>query len=119
MNPMPDAAPTLDQIAFLNTILESSIEYSIVALNLAGTILAWNEGARRLYGYTAEEAVGKESDRILHVPEDVQSGRAAAILVETLKEGKWIGGVHRIRKDGTRFTTHVTMTVSEVTSAAE
>ena len=43
---------TGEQVAFLNSILESSTEYSIVATDLAGTILAWNEGARRIYVWT-------------------------------------------------------------------
>jgi hypothetical protein len=37
-----------ERTAFLNSILESSTEYSIVAKDLDGTIRAWNEGARRL-----------------------------------------------------------------------
>jgi PAS domain S-box-containing protein len=48
-----------EQAAFLNSILESSTEYSIVAKDLDGTILAWNEGARRIYGYEAGDVVGK------------------------------------------------------------
>ena len=43
------------QVAFLNTIIESSREYSIIAKDLAGTILAWNEGARRIYGYETSD----------------------------------------------------------------
>src|SRR5216683_627543 len=33
--------------AFLNNVLESSTEYSIIAKDLDGNILAWNEGAKR------------------------------------------------------------------------
>ena len=36
---------------FIANILESSTEYSIIAKDLTGKILLWNEGARRLYGY--------------------------------------------------------------------
>ena len=50
-----------ERAAFLNSILESSTEYSIVAKDLDGTIRAWNEGARRLYGYDPFDVVGKES----------------------------------------------------------
>jgi PAS domain S-box-containing protein len=113
--PSPAQFQELDHIAFLNTILESSIEYSIVALDLAGTILAWNEGAHHLYGYTAAEVVGKKSERILYVPEDIETGHAAAILREALK-GKWVGRLHRITKGGARFTTHVTMTLRRASS---
>ena len=37
--------------AFLDSILESSTEYSIIALDLDGRIIAWNQGARWIYGY--------------------------------------------------------------------
>src|SRR5207249_10061704 len=66
--------------AFMNNVLESSTEYSIIAKDLDGKVLAWNEGARRNYGYTAEETVGKLNSRILHSPEDIESGRVKALL---------------------------------------
>ena len=99
-----------EQAAFLSSILESSTEYSIVAKDLGGTITAWNEGARRIYGYEAADVVGRESAFILHDPEDVRSGRAQAILDEALRTGKWEGQLVRVKKNGTRFTAHVTIT---------
>ena len=99
-----------EQAAFLSSILESSTEYSIVAKDLDGTITAWNEGARRIYAYEAADVVGKESAFILHDPEDVRSGRARAILDEALRTGKWEGQLVRVKKNGTRFTAHVTIT---------
>src|SRR5713226_6487071 len=44
--------------AFLNNVLESSTEYSIIAKDLDGNILAWNEGAKRNYGYKAKKYQG-------------------------------------------------------------
>ena len=44
--------------AFLASIVESSDD-SIIGTNLDGKILSWNQGAERLFGYTAEEALGK------------------------------------------------------------
>ena len=38
-------------VDFITNILESSTEYSVIAKDLEGKILLWNEGARRLYGY--------------------------------------------------------------------
>ena len=100
-----------EQVAFLNSILESSTEYSIVAKDLAGTILAWNDGARRIYGYEPSDVVGKASAFILHDPKDVASGRAQAILDEARTAGKWSGELQRVRKDGTCFTAFVTITL--------
>jgi PAS domain S-box-containing protein len=99
-----------EQVAFLKTILESSTEYSIVAKDLSGTILAWNEGARRIYGYESDDAIGK-SAFMLHHPEDVASGRAQAILDEARQAGKWSGELRRVRKNGSVFTALVTITL--------
>ena len=57
---------------FIANILESSTEYSVIAKDLTGKILLWNEGARRLYGYEPEEVIGKSNSSILHAPEDVE-----------------------------------------------
>jgi PAS domain S-box-containing protein len=66
--------------SFLNNVFESSTEYSIIAQDLDGNILTWNEGARRTYGYSAEEMVGKMNWRLLHVAHDLETGRVQALL---------------------------------------
>ena len=102
---------TDEQVAFLNSILESSTEYSIIVTDLAGTILAWNEGARRIYGYEAAEVVGKATLALLHHPDDVRSGQAKAVLDEALLTGTWEGKLRRVRKNGEEFTARVTKTL--------
>ncbi|MBI2382892.1 MAG: PAS domain S-box protein [Gammaproteobacteria bacterium] len=89
--------------AFLNSVLESATEYSIVALDPDGRILSWNEGARRLYGYAADEMVGKATLEVLHTPEDRAGGRAALLLAIARGAGQAKGVFERLRKDGGRF----------------
>jgi PAS domain S-box-containing protein len=99
-----------EAVNFITNILESSTEYSVIGKDLDGKILLWNEGARRLYGYEPEEVVGKANSSILHVPEDVTSGRHREIMEAALRDGKWEGTLGRARKNGQRFTARVVIT---------
>ncbi len=58
---------------FLGQVIQSSTEYSVIVKDLDGTVLLWNEGAQKLYGYKAEEIIGQPAD-ILHAPEDIYLG---------------------------------------------
>ena len=99
-----------EAVNFITNILESSTEYSVIGKDLDGKILLWNEGARRLYGYEPEEVVGKANSSILHVPEDVKSGKHREIMQAALRDGKWEGTLARARKNGQRFTARVVIT---------
>jgi PAS domain S-box-containing protein len=99
-----------EAVDFITNILESSTEYSVIGKDLDGKILLWNEGARRLYGYEPEEVVGRANSQILHVPEDVESGRHKQIVQAALENGKWEGTLPRLRKNGERFTARVVIT---------
>jgi PAS domain S-box-containing protein len=100
-----------ERIAFLESILESATLHAIVAEDLSGTILCWNAGAQRIYGYDAEEIVGKQNSCALHIPEDVASG-CIDMLVNTARQtGIAEGSFQRVRKNGERFTASVTVTL--------
>ncbi len=95
---------------FITNILESSTENSVIAKDLEGTILLWNEGARRLYGYEPEEVVGKANASMLHATEDVAAGMPGQIMRTALEKGKWEGTVVRRRRNGEHFTARVVLT---------
>ncbi len=97
-------------VDFITSILESSTENSVIAKDLEGKILLWNEGARRLYGYEPDEVVGKANSSILHAPEDVAAGVPAQIMRTALEKGKWEGTLERRRKSGEQFTARVAIT---------
>jgi PAS domain S-box-containing protein len=99
-----------DAMDFVETILEASTEYSIIGKGVDGTILLWNEGARRLYGYEPEEIVGKANADLLHTPESIAAGLPQTMRQAALAFGKWEGTVTRVRRDGSRFTARVVIT---------
>jgi PAS domain S-box-containing protein len=99
-----------EAVAFITNILESSTEYSVIAKDLTGKILLWNEGARRLYGYEPDEVIGKQNSSILHTEEDIQAGLPVRIMRAAASEGKWEGMVTRRRKNGERFSARVVIT---------
>ncbi len=99
-----------EAVDFITNILESSTEYSVIAKDLTGKILLWNEGARRLYGYEPGEVIGKANSSILHTPQDVGSGVPAQIMQAALKQGKWEGTLTRRRKNGDQFTARLVIT---------
>lgn len=101
----------IETTSFINNVFDGSTEYSIIAMDLDEVILAWNEGARRNYGYTAGEMVRKQSSRLLHAPEDVASGRVKALLDAALATGKAEGVFARVRKGDSRFTASVAVTL--------
>ncbi len=100
-----------EALDFIGSLLESLSEYSIVVQDLESKILLWNEGARRIYGYEAEEVLGTATAAILHTPEDISSGKLQEILRATLSTGKWEGILTRVRKDGQRFRAHMLWTL--------
>ena len=97
-----------DQVAFLKSILDSPTEYSIIAIDLNGTIVAMNKTALNMYGYKWSEMIGK-SIFILSPPDVVKSGRAQALLDEAKKATRWTGEVSRIRKNKEQFPAFITI----------
>ncbi|MDQ4106435.1 MAG: PAS domain S-box protein [Actinomycetota bacterium] len=99
--------------ARLAAIVESSDD-AIIGKTLEGVITSWNSGARKIYGYTPEEAVGR-SISIL-VPED-RPDEITGIL-ERIRRGESIENREtvRARKDGSRL--HVSITVSPIRNSS-
>nr|WP_303625910.1 PAS domain S-box protein [Rhodopseudomonas palustris] len=56
--------------AHLAAIVESS-SYAIVGKGMDGAVLSWNKAAERLFGYTAEQAIGRNASDLI-VPEDLR-----------------------------------------------
>lgn len=73
---------------------------AIIVRELDHEITFWNPSAERLYGWSAEEAVGRRIDELLY--EDPAAFLAATSTV--LDRGEWDGELEQICKDGTTIT---------------
>jgi len=95
-----------EESRLLSSIVECS-EDAIIGKNLDGIVLSWNQGAERIYGYSAEEMVGQSISRL--VPPD--HGDELAEILEYLKLGEKIEHLEteRLRKDGQRIFVAVTI----------
>ncbi|HEV2836766.1 MAG TPA: PAS domain S-box protein [Pyrinomonadaceae bacterium] len=100
----PELAPY-----WLAAVIESA-EDAIVSKTLDGIITSWNEGAERIFGYTAEEAIGQPITIIIppeHLDEEPE-------ILARLRAGVRIEHFEtvRMRKDGTRLD--ISLTVSPI-----
>jgi two-component system CheB/CheR fusion protein len=94
------------RLAQLSAIVESSDD-AIVGKGLDGIIQTWNRGAERLYGYTAEEVVGKNV-AVLMQP---GSEHELPSLIGQISRGETVEHFRslRLRKDGTKLDMSVTL----------
>jgi two-component system cell cycle sensor histidine kinase/response regulator CckA len=70
---------------------------AILVRDLEHNILFWNKGAERIYGWTAEQAVGKNTQALLLKTSSPQFESARQAVIE---KGEWRGEIHQIRADG-------------------
>jgi PAS domain S-box-containing protein len=91
-------------------MIADSTQDAIIGKNLDGIITHWNKGAERIYGYKAEEVIGK-SVSIL-VPKERPS--EIPMIMEKIREGKRIEYFESVRlaKDGRHL--NVSISVSPV-----
>ncbi len=108
-----DKASQLLTARLLAAIVESSDD-AIISKSLEGVIQSWNAGAARIFGYTAEEAVGKHVS-LLIPPERLAEEDH---IIASLKAGQRIDHFEtvRVRKDGRRIP--ISLTVSPIKDAA-
>lgn len=98
--------------AFLAAIVDSADD-AILGQGLDGTILSWNAGAERLYGYPADEVIGRSVN--LLVPLD-RAGEVERIL-ETISGGERVERYETTRQTKNGRTIEVSLTVSPIRDA--
>jgi PAS domain S-box-containing protein len=118
---LPDDISTKDSLVelrsselaqyWLTAIIESADD-AIITKTLEGIITSWNPGAQRLFGYTAEEVIGKPVT-ILFPPDHIDEEPG---ILARIRRGERISHYEtvRVRKDGTLVD--ISLTVSPIRS---
>jgi PAS domain S-box-containing protein len=73
---------------------------AFVVRDLANQILYWNKGAERLYGWTAEEAIGQNAFQLLYKAPSSSPSEMNNIL----ENGEWQGELQQVTKTGQEIT---------------
>ena len=88
--------------------LLAAVGQSVIATDLEGKVVYWNRAAEKMYGWTAEETIGRS---ILEVtPSQDMVERANEIMSEMSQGKSWSGEFTVQRKGGTRFPALITDT---------
>jgi PAS domain S-box-containing protein len=69
---------------------------AIIVCDLEREVLFWNQGAAKLYGWTADEALGRKAHEIFQL----DSEAALKCMTGLLGQGEWRGEMKHTRKEG-------------------
>ncbi|HEX5869313.1 MAG TPA: ATP-binding protein, partial [Longimicrobium sp.] len=99
-HPAEAIAPGPLASAYLAQLLDA-VEQAVIATDPAGRIVFWNRCAERLYGWRADEVLGRD---VVQVVPSEMSREQAEELMERLRDGdRWEGEFAVRRRDGSRF----------------
>ncbi len=93
----------------LRLMVGSVVDYAIFALDPEGRVATWNEGARCLKQYEAEEIAGRHFS-VFYPLADREAGKPQRLLDEAARNGRVEDEGWRVRKDGSRFWANVVIT---------
>jgi PAS domain S-box-containing protein len=108
-----DVANSLSrEVTWLASIVQSSDD-AIVSKNLDGIITSWNRGAERIFGYLADEAIGKPIT-ILIPPERLHEEN---IILERIRRGDRVDHYETIRRGKDGNLIDISLAISPVRDA--
>jgi two-component system CheB/CheR fusion protein len=87
----------------------SSTTDAIISVGLDETILSWNSGAQRLFGYSAEEAIGRSMDMLA-----ADGADEPARLLAEIAAGRGVENFETVRRRKDGSLVHVALTMSPI-----
>jgi PAS domain S-box-containing protein len=82
-----------------------AVGQAVIAVASDGTVFYWNKAAESLFGWTADQVIGRAAIAVMHPEHEV--GGVAEALDRLVQAGPWSGEVTLRRRDGTSFPAHV------------
>lgn len=89
-------------VSTFQKMMEGIEGYTLILLDVDGTILTWNKGVENLKGYTSEEIIGQHVS-MFYLPEDRQKHLPDLLLERARLEGRVVNTGRRIRRNGSIF----------------
>ena len=100
---------SVDAAQRLAAIVESSDD-AIISKDLNGIVASWNKGAERLFGYVAQEAIGKSI--VFLIPLDRQHEETE--ILERIRRGERIKHFETVRRRKDGSLVEISLTISPV-----
>lgn len=100
----------IDQSKFRLAAIVDSADDAIVSKDLNGIVSSWNEGARRMFGYTADEMIGQSILRL--IPEELQYEEDE--ILRTLRSGGRVDHYETTRRRKNGEPVDVSVTISPI-----
>ena len=83
-------------------LMEGAKDYAMFLLEPDNVISYWSAGAQRVFGWSAEEAIGQRGE-LIFTPEDRAAGRVEKEMTIALQKGSASDSRWHLRKDGSRI----------------
>ena len=98
---------TAEELQAQLAAIVASSDDAIVSKDLNGIVQSWNDGAARIFGYSAEEMIGQSITKV--IPQDRLSEEHD--ILARIRRGERINHFHaiRVRKDGRPIEISVTV----------
>ncbi len=87
---------------FYRFLIQSSSDFAVLMMNVKGRIISWNEGAKAIFGYPQEEAIGRHVSMIFNHA-DKKIAVPALEISTAIKKGRADDERQHRRKDGSLF----------------
>jgi PAS domain S-box-containing protein len=103
-----ERAKAEEKLRYQATLLKS-ISEAVITTDLDFTIQSWNSAAEALYGWRAEEVIGRQMGQV--VPTEYPNDQRDAILARFRAEDVWQGEIIQKRRDGSDVFVLTSMTL--------